>query len=179
MCTNAVIDANSIAEFQSERILGKGGPLQVNMEFIIKNNFILLDRFIYQEWGDCASSRNLQLNLNDWISDRLAEGKIIVKNDEKDKDLDDILRRKLSLGNKDSRYLRNSFKWGAKTLGTKDLDFYNPKMKNAHSRTRERILRNRSGPVAQYARKSLGVEITPLEAAQNVIPPCPLVEGSA
>jgi hypothetical protein len=73
----AVVDANSIAEFQKERISTVPSHGVAAITHILKTGCIAVDNggLIIQEWKDTCGGAS-ELSLSTWIAGRLVDGNI-------------------------------------------------------------------------------------------------------
>ena len=174
MCNNVVIDANSIAIFQHQRINHGGGAAVEAMDYILSNGQIIMDaeQIMMQEWIDSGSfSSHGELNLLDYIADLNQNGKILLHKYENMPDVRNKLRE-MGMRGRDPMYLITAHRTAAYAVVSDDPDFYDPKTKRQSAQAREKAKRDRRGPVATFARRTLGVEVSPIELVPEVVPPC-------
>ena len=174
MCKEIVFDACSVGLYHKQRILDGGGAVVNAVEDFLLDGFILLDSggIMLTEWIQSASfASHGEQSLLTWVSDLWANGKIRFIKLVPDPHLTNELRQ-LGLKRKDLKYLAAAYKTGAFALVSDDSDMYDPRLKAQSSKSRERAVKNRNGPVVRFARNRLNVEITPAEQTADVVPKC-------
>jgi len=162
--TRFVVDACSIAAFQSQRVHGEGGPALEGMEHLLSKGVIVVDEgeLILQEWMDtCSYASHCSLSLSDWINDQLASGKIIPVDMGKEQSVRSKLKS-LNVPQKDQKYVYVAHCASASAITTEDVDLHDPAFKG-NSRAREKLLKNKSGPVCKYIRKTIGSIVCQIE----------------
>ena len=162
--TRFVVDACSIAAFQSQRVLDGGGAALEGMEHLLNTGVIVLDEgdLILQEWLDtCSYASHCALSLGDWINDQLASGKIITVQMEKEQSVRSKMKS-LNVPRKDQKYVYIAHCSSASAITTEDVDLHDPAFKG-DGRARERLLRNKGGPVCRYIKKNIGAVVCQIE----------------
>lgn len=160
--TPFVVDANAIHAFQQERISQAQGVAHQAMDAILAGNCLALDeeRLCLQEWLDCAGGK-FPFALMDWVGDQMVTGKLryfpLASN---------ACRRDLQqhgLPQKDHKWVRLALGCAGRRLVSGDIDFFDPRLKNAPAAAKERARNERKGQLCKMLRKSYGVEVMCLE----------------
>lgn len=174
MCHSVVVDASSVTLFQKARVLGDDGPAVAGMEHILSDGQIVMDaaNLMLQEWMDSSSfSSHDKESLMSWVSDQHQRGKIILH--EYVNDAHGIRRmRQFGMKGRDPKYILTAQQSGSFAVISDDVDFFDPTARRRGARSVNRAKQNRCGPVVAYARRNLGIEISTIDQAPNVIPRC-------
>jgi hypothetical protein len=109
------------------------------------------------------------LNLRDWIADRMQEGKIQIIAYPKNTPLNKTLS-KFGMELSDRIYVFVAVADRSKMIVTDDIDFHNPKMKNAAGQKKAALKAAKSGPVCNYLRQNHGIKVGHLTEVQSSIP---------
>ena len=151
-------DANAIHAFQQERKSEANGPARAALERIFNGDCIALDEdgLCLQEWLDCAESA-VPFALGDWVADQMIHGRIrsfplCTENLRK-------MLLNLGLPKKDHKWVRLAIGCGGNLIITNDIDFFDPKKKNASAQQKKKIKEN-GGSCSKFLQKKLGVEVT-------------------
>jgi hypothetical protein len=159
-----VVDACSIALFQSERVSDEAGRALAAMEYLLSIGVIALDDndLILQEWLDtCSYANSCQLSLNDWVADLMSSGKIKLVEMKKEQTVRSKVKT-LKVPIKDQKYIYTAHSAQASAITTEDVDLHAPSCKGNHKK-RIKVMKDKSGPVCRYVKKELGVLICKLE----------------
>lgn len=153
-----VVDASAISAFQKERISGESAMATTAMGLISKKTPIVLDAegHCLQEWMDCAAGTH-PFALSAWVADQFTAGTI-----EYGSFCPDTLHKTLNghgLEKKDHKWVRLCAGATAPYLITNDIDFFDPTKKKGDTKTRIKIMSDRTGPCAKFLRKKLGIEV--------------------
>lgn len=157
MSKYAVVDANVMMEFQKERIATKQGVAVEAINHIISAGKLLFDDKgrIQHEWFRTISGAYGE-NLSDWLADQMQMGRVHIigvgNNVQIKKKLDGF-----GVPNDDRIYIKTAIDGSAQILVTEDIDFHNPKLKQAAAATRENIKRRKNGCVCKYLKDEYGI----------------------
>ena len=155
----AAVDAHCMNYFQKERIGGLSGEATVAISHILDNGHIALDeeQHCYQEWLDSAQGP-AHLNLQDWVAEKLVEGKIKFYKVTRIADVRKSLN-KLGLPSKDHKWLHLASSCRPSVLVSEDSDLYEPASKLWPRAQKEKIKSEQKGCVCKYAKSELEVEV--------------------
>lgn len=166
--TNFVIDANAIHAFQEERIRGEPGLAHNAIEKIFSRHTIALDeeKLCLQEWIECAGG-SFPFALQDWINDQLAMQRIVFAGLASN----DCRRDLISVGlpQKDHKWVRLAIGCDGRRIVTGDIDFFEPRKKNASAKEKQKLRQSRKGACARMLRKSYAVEVMCFEHVEEEI----------
>ncbi len=156
----SAVDANCICHFQRESIVGEPGLYHQAIERLLQDGQLVLDEggLCRQEWLDTASGP-IQLNLNDWINDLIANNQLSLAA------ITPVGRHRKQLSSlgvpkKDHKWFALCRDSTAATFLTEDIDFYDPREKLAGDGRRRRVMLSGSGPVKRFFRAEAGTEVT-------------------
>lgn len=154
-----VIDANIISKYYKELIVDEGELY--NLINCIFNDFgIAVSDLILHEWNSTCKNDIL----SSWITDGIKLGKIKYVDPSLDRNIIKKLHINYGLPKKnngktsrDIEYIKCANVTSIKYILTYDIDFFDPRLKTAHERTKKNAKENRTGRLCRFLEKELNI----------------------
>ena len=156
-----VIDANIISKFYKEFIIDEGDLYDL-INWILDNCGVVFTDLIYHEWISTCNNYVIK----EWITDGLKLGKIRYTNPQLDRAIIKKLHINLGLPKKkngkkshDIEYIKCANVTLTKYILTDDIDFFDPKLKNAKGKKKIDAKINRNGKLCRFLLKELKIRV--------------------
>jgi hypothetical protein len=171
MSCGTVVDANSIALFQYERIANAPGVATAAINHIFSVGHVAMDdqNFIREQWHQTAAGSAAGMNLLDWIADRMQENKIRIVSYRKNTQLNKKLSS-FQLDLSDRIYVFVAVADGSEMIVTEDIDFHDPKMKKVSAERKAEIKKSKCGPVCKFLLEEYKISILDISEVYSLIP---------